>query len=63
MADQTGSGEDVCNEEWALVYTSLNPSSVEDVMHKVSDKIESIGIDRYAFYTLPILRALTYLGG
>ena len=63
MADQTGSGENVCNEEWALVYTSLNPSSVDDVMKKVSDKIDSIGIDRYAFYTLPIPRALTYLGG
>ena len=25
MADQTGSGEEACNEEWALVYTSLAP--------------------------------------
>ncbi len=63
MADQTGVGEDACNEEWALVYTSLAPSSVDNVMEKVSAKIESIGIDRYAFYTLPIPRALTYLGG
>jgi hypothetical protein len=63
MADQSGLGEDVCNEEWALVYTSLSPSSVDEVMEKVSGKINSIGIDRYAFYTLPIPRALTYLGG
>ena len=63
MADQTGSGEDACNEEWALVYTSLNPTSVENVMNQVSNKIETLGIDRYAFYTLPIPRALTYLGG
>lgn len=63
MADQTGSGEDACNEEWALVYTSLAPSSVDNVMAKISSKIESIGINRYAFYTLPIPRALTYLGG
>ena len=32
-------------------------------MGKISSKIEEIGIDRYAFYTLPIPRALTYLGG
>ena len=63
MADQTGSGEDTCNEEWALVYTSLSPSAVNGVMEKVSDKIDTLGIDRYAFYTLPIPRALTYLGG
>jgi len=63
MADQSGSGEDACNEEWALVYTSLNPTSVENVMNQVSEKIETLGIDRYAFYTLPIPRALTYLGG
>ena len=63
MADQTGSGEEACNEEWALVYTSLAPASVDNVMGKISSKIEEIGIDRYAFYTLPIPRALTYLGG
>ena len=63
MADQTGSGEEACNEEWALVYTSLAPASVDNVMGEISSKIEEIGIDRYAFYTLPIPRALTYLGG
>ena len=63
MADQSGTGEDACNEEWALVYTSLAPSAVNGVMDKVSAQIDSLGIDRYAFYTLPIPRALTYLGG
>ena len=63
MADQTGEGEDACNEEWALVYTSLAPSSVESVMNQISEKVQALGIDRYAFYTLPIPRALTYLGG
>ena len=63
MADQTGSGENVCNEEWALVYTSLNPSSVDDVMKKVSDKIDSIGIDHCITLYFQSLEALTYLGG
>jgi len=63
MADQTGLGEDVCNEEWALVYTSLAPNAVDSVMDKVAYKISGLGIDRFAFYTLPIPRALTYLGG
>lgn len=63
MADQSGLGEDSCNEEWALVYTSLAPSAVENVMNQVTAKIEHIGLDRFAFYTLPIPRALTYLGG
>ena len=30
---------------------------------KVQKDIEKLGIDRFAFYTLPIPRALTYLGG
>ena len=61
MADQIGSEGDACNEEWALVYTSLAPGSVERVTDFVSGKIDSV--DRFAFYTLPIPRALTYLGG
>jgi len=63
MGDQSGSDGETCNEEWALVYTSLAPSSVESVMDKVSAKLQSIDLDRYAFYTLPIPKALTYLGG
>ena len=63
MADQTGMEGEACNEEWALVYTSLAPSSVENVLAKISAKIDATGIDRFAFYTLPIPRALTYLGG
>ena len=51
------------NEEWALVYTSVGPSNVETVRDSVQKEIESLGIDRFAFYTLPIPRALTYLGG
>jgi hypothetical protein len=51
------------NEEWALVYTSVGPNSVNDLRSAMEDKISSLGIDRYAFYTLPIPRALTYLGG
>ena len=51
------------NEEWALVYTSIGPSGVEDLRNSVTKKITEIGIDRFAFYTLPIPRALTYLGG
>ena len=51
------------NEEWALVYTSVGPNSVDDLRSTVEEKILSLGIDRFAFYTLPIPRALTYLGG
>jgi len=51
------------NEEWALVYTSVGPSNVETIRDSVQKEIESLGIDRFAFYTLPIPRALTYLGG
>jgi len=51
------------NEEWALVYTSVGPSSVASVRDSVQKDIEKLGIDRFAFYTLPIPRALTYLGG
>jgi hypothetical protein len=63
MADKTGEGEETCNEEWALVYTSLSPSSVEKVTESVIQKVDNLGIDSFAFYTLPIPRALTYLGG
>lgn len=51
------------NEEWALVYTSVGPNSVDELRSTVEKKITSLGIDRFAFYTLPIPRALTYLGG
>ena len=51
------------NEEWALVYTSVGPDSVDSVRTTVGDKISSLGIDSFAFYTLPIPKALTYLGG
>ena len=51
------------NEEWALVYTSVGPDSVNSLRDAISDKVSSLGIDRFAFYTLPIPRALTYLGG
>ncbi|MDG1173102.1 MAG: hypothetical protein P8M67_02270 [Opitutales bacterium] len=63
MADKTGEGEETCNEEWALVYTSLSPSSVDKVTESVIQKVDNLGIDSFAFYTLPIPRALTYLGG
>lgn len=51
------------NEEWALVYTSVGPNSVDGLRTTLEEKIESLGIERFAFYTLPIPRALTYLGG
>lgn len=51
------------NEEWALVYTSVGPNNVESLRDSVANKISAFGIDRFAFYTLPIPRALTYLGG
>ena len=51
------------NEEWALVYTSVGPDNVDNLRQKISDKISSLDLDRFAFYTLPIPRALTYLGG
>ena len=58
-----GDAEQAQNEEWALVYTSLGPANVDKVRDSVSKKIDEIGLDRAAFYTLPIPRALTYLGG
>jgi uncharacterized metal-binding protein len=51
------------NEEWALVYTSVGPNSVDDLREKVSSRLNEKGIKRFAFYSLPIPRALTYLGG
>jgi nitrogen regulatory protein PII len=51
------------NEEWALVYTSVGPNSVDALRDKVSSSLNDKGIKRFAFYSLPIPRALTYLGG
>ena len=51
------------NEEWALVYTSVGPGSVDDLRQNITDRIISMDMERFAFYTLPIPRALTYLGG
>jgi len=63
MVDQaTSPDKDACNEEWALVYTSLSPNSVQSVISGVSSRMSELDTDRYAFYTLPIPRALTYLG-
>jgi len=58
-----GDADQAQNEEWALVYTSLGPVNVDKVRDSVAKKIDEIGLDRAAFYTLPIPRALTYLGG
>jgi nitrogen regulatory protein PII len=58
-----GDAEQAQNEEWALVYTSLGSASIDKVRDSVAKKIDEIGLDRAAFYTLPIPRALTYLGG
>ena len=58
-----GDADQAQNEEWALVYTSLGPANVDNVRESVAKKIDEIGLDRAAFYTLPIPRALTYLGG
>ena len=51
------------NEEWALVYTSVGPNSVDSIRESIQTEVENLGIDRFAFYTLPIPKALTYLGG
>ena len=60
---EAGDTDQAQNEEWALVYTSLGPANVDNVRDSVAKKIDEIGLDRAAFYTLPIPRALTYLGG
>ena len=57
-----GSDDQQQNEEWALVYTSVGPNNVDSLREALAAKISSLGIDRYA-YTLPIPKALTYLGG
>ena len=57
------SDEQQQNEEWALVYTSVGPGSVDDLRQNIADRIISMDMERFAFYTLPIPRALTYLGG
>jgi len=59
----TGDNDQQQNEEWALVYTSVGPDSVESLRDTVTSKILSLGINQFAFYTLPIPKALTYLGG
>ena len=58
-----GDNDQQQNEEWALVYTSVGPDSVESLRDTVTSKILSLGINQFAFYTLPIPKALTYLGG
>ncbi len=57
------SGDDDQNEEWALVYTSVGPDSVESLREKIEAKLVSLNVSGFASYTLPIPRALTYLGG
>ena len=57
------SGVNQQNEEWALVYTSVGPKNVDSLRETVTNKLNEEGIKRYAFYSLPIPRALTYLGG
>jgi nitrogen regulatory protein PII len=57
------SGVSQQNEEWALVYTSVGPNNVDSLRETVTNKLNEKGINRYAFYSLPIPRALTYLGG
>jgi nitrogen regulatory protein PII len=58
-----GADEKQQNEEWALVYTSVGPANVDGLREKIEEKLASLGISRFASYTLPIPRALTYLGG
>ena len=58
-----GDAEQAQNEEWAVIYTSLGAGNIDNVRDSVAKKIDGIGLDRAAFYTLPIPRALTYLGG
>ena len=58
----SGEGEQAQNEEWAVVYTSLGPTNVDKVRSAMVKKLDAQGIARSAFYTLPIPRALTYLG-
>ena len=57
------SGDDDQNEEWALVYTSVGPDNVESLREKIEAKFVSLNVSGFASYTLPIPRALTYLGG
>jgi nitrogen regulatory protein PII len=63
MLDADSGSNQQQNEEWALVYTSVGPNSIDALREKVSSKLNEKGINRFAFYSLPIPRALTYLGG
>jgi len=63
MLDAGSNSNQQQNEEWALVYTSVGPNSIDALREKVSMRLNEKGIDRFAFYSLPIPRALTYLGG
>ena len=58
-----GERQDHLTEEWALVYTSVGSNKVDSLREKLTEKLSVLGIDRFAFYSLPIPRALTYLGG
>ena len=58
-----GEGQNHLTEEWALVYTSAGSNNVDALREKLTEKLSGLGIDRFAFYSLPIPRALTYLGG
>ena len=40
------------NEEWALVYTSVGPNSVDSIRESIHAEVEKLGIDRFAFLHL-----------
>jgi nitrogen regulatory protein PII len=62
-SNEHGDSDQKQNEEWALVYTSVGPNNVDTLRSSVEKTISDLGIESYAFYTLPIPKALTYLGG
>ena len=37
------------NEEWALVYTSVGPNSVDSIRESIQTEVENLGIDHLPF--------------
>ena len=54
--------ENKSNREWGFIYLALAPNMVDKVKDAIKAVSKKEGIDEVCFYTLPVPKALTYLG-
>jgi nitrogen regulatory protein PII len=50
------------NREWGFIYLALAPNKVDSIKDAIKKKADEAGIDEVCFYTIPVPKALTYLG-